>query len=316
MTYLRLISAETVRAKLTQQVCIPLVRDAMIALSAGKTRQSLRQIIDLGGGNAFGTMPGAVDGVCHGAKLISIFPGNVAHGGKAHEGVIILFDPNNGTATCAVDAGEVTAIRTAAASAVATDALARDDAAVLTILGTGEQAWQHALAMCEVRAIREIRLWGRNAAKAEALAVRIRHTLALPVEVFSDVPKACFGSDIICTTTATQTPILMLEHVAPGTHINAVGSSRAGLTEIDPRLVPASLFVPDHRAGVIAQGSEFIDAVKLGIADEASVGPEIGDILAAPAKGRSSADQITIYKSLGSVVQDLAAAHWLANITE
>ncbi|MFZ1743643.1 MAG: ornithine cyclodeaminase family protein [Pontixanthobacter sp.] len=316
MTNLRFISAETVRSKLTHKACIPLVREAMIALSAGKTRQALRQIIDLGGGNAFGTMPGAVDGLCHGAKLISVFPGNVARGGKAHEGVIMLFDPENGIATCAVDAGEVTAIRTAAASAVATDALARKDAQVLAILGTGEQAWQHALAMCEVRAIREVRLWGRDTAKAEALAGRIRDTLTLPVEVFADVAKICVGADIICTTTAAQTPVLLLEHVAPGTHINAVGSSRAGPTEIDPQLIPASLFIPDHREGVIAQGSEFIDAVKLGIADEASVGPEIGEILAAPDKGRSSAEQITIYKSLGSVVQDLAAAHWLANISE
>ena len=180
MTNLRFVSAETVRTRLTQKACIPLVREAMIALSAGKTRQTLRQIIDLGGGNAFGTMPGASDGMCHGAKLISVFPGNVTRGGKAHEGVIILFDPENGTATCAVDAGEVTAIRTAAASAVATDALARDDAAVLAILGTGEQAWQHALAMCEVRAIRHVRLWGRNADKAEALAGKVHDTHGFP----------------------------------------------------------------------------------------------------------------------------------------
>lgn len=316
MTSLPFIAAETVRAKLTHKACIPLMRDAMIALSAGKTRQALRQIIDLGDGNAFGTMPGGVDGLCHGAKLIGIFHGNVARGGKAHEGVIMLFDPENGKATCAVDAGEVTAIRTAAASAVATDALARSDSTVLAILGTGEQAWQHALAMHEVRGIKEIRLWGRDAGKATALAARIHDALGIPVKVHADVAEACANADIICTTTASQTPVLMLEHVAPGTHINAVGSSRAGPTEIDPRLIPVSLFVPDHREGVIAQGSEFIDAVKLGIADEGAIGPEIGEILAVPAKGRSSAEQITIYKSLGSVVQDLAAAHWLANNPE
>jgi len=316
MTTLRFISAETVCAKLTQMDCIPLVREAMIALSAGKTRQALRQIIDLGAGNAFGTMPGAVDGLCHGAKLISVFPSNVARGGKAHEGVIMLFDPENGKATCAIDAGEVTAIRTAAASAVATNVLARIDSTVLAILGTGEQAWQHALAMHVVRDIKEIRLWGRDAGKAGELAARIHGALGIPVKVHNEVAETCAIADIICTTTAAQTPVLMLEHVAPGTHVNAVGSSRAGPTEIDPRLIPASLFIPDHRDGVIAQGSEFLDAVKLGIADEASLGPEIGEILAAPAKGRSSADQITIYKSLGSVVQDLAAAHWLANNCE
>ncbi len=313
MNTLPLISAEEVRSRLTQEACIPLVRDAMIALSAGKTRQSLRQIIDLGGGNAFGSMPGAIDGLCHGAKLISVFPGNVAKGGKAHEGVIVLFDAEDGTATCAVDAGEVTAIRTAAASAVATDALAREDAGILAILGTGEQAWQHALAMNEVRDIAEIRLWGRNAEKAAELAVRIAEALGVETRASHDVAEACNGADIICTTTASTEPILLLDHVHRGAHINAVGSSRAGPTEIDPCLVPVSLFIPDHREGVIAQGSEYIDAVELGIADESHVGPEIGEIVSGTASGRTSDAQITIYKSLGSIVQDIAAAHWLAN---
>ena len=313
MTNLRFISADTVRTKLTQKVCIPLVREAMIALSAGKTRQALRQIIDLGGGNAFGSMPGAIDGICHGAKLISVFPGNVAKGGKAHEGVIMLFDPATGAANCAVDAGEVTAVRTAAASAVATDALARQEATIVAILGTGEQAWQHALSMCEVRDIQTIRLWGRDAGKARALATRIEQALDIRVATYTKVAEVCAGADIICTTTGAQTPVLMRDHVGLGTHINAVGSSRAGPTEIDPYLIPVSLFIPDHRDGVIAQGSEYIDAVNLGIADESAIGPEIGEILAAPAKGRSGAEQITIYKSLGSVAQDIAAAYWLAN---
>lgn len=313
MNTLRFISAEDVRTRLSQRVCIPLVRTAMIALSAGKTRQALRQIIDLGAGNAFGSMPGAIDGVCHGAKLISVFPGNVVRGGKAHEGLIMLFDPDTGVPNCAVDAGEVTAIRTAAASAVATDALARKDARTLAILGTGEQAWQHAVAMREVRPIQKICLWGRDTVKAHALGQRIHSALGIAVEICDDVAKTCAGADIICTTTGSKTPVLMLGHVQPGTHINAVGSSRAGPTEIDPHLVPASLFVPDHRAGVIAQGSEFLEAVQHGLADESHVGPEIGVILADPAKGRSSEAQVTIYKSLGSVVQDIAAAHWLAH---
>lgn len=312
MNSLPLITADEVRARLTQKACIPLVREAMISLSAGKTRQALRQIVDLGGGNAFGSMPGAIDGLCHGAKLISVFPGNVAAGGKAHEGVIVLFDPENGKATCAVDAGEVTAIRTAAASAVATDALAREDATTLTILGTGEQGWQHALAMHEVRDLKAITLWGRDIDKAQDLAARIAEAIGIETHACPSVAEACAAADIICTTTASPEPVLLLDHVTRGVHINAVGSSRAGPTEIDPCLIPVSLFVPDHREGVIAQGSEYLDAVELGIADERNIGPEIGEILAGRATSRTSAEQITIYKSLGSIVQDIAAAEWLA----
>lgn len=312
MNSLPLITADEVRTRLTQKACIPLVRDAMIALSAGKTRQALRQIVDLGGGNAFGSMPGAIDGLCHGAKLISVFPGNVSAGGKAHEGVIVLFDPASGKATCAVDAGEVTAIRTAAASAVATDALAREDASIVTILGTGEQGWQHALAMNEVRDLKAITLWGRDIGKAQDLAARIAEAIGIETHACPNVTEACAEADIICTTTASPEPVLLLDHVNRGVHINAVGSSRAGPTEIDPRLIPISLFIPDHREGVIAQGSEYLDAVELGIADERNVGPEIGEILAETAKGRTSAEEITIYKSLGSIVQDIAAAEWLA----
>lgn len=311
MNALPFISEEQVRSLLTYPVCIDLVRDAMIKLSAGETRQALRQIIPLEGGNAYGSMPGAIDGLCHGSKLISVMPGNSAKGLRSHEGVIILFDPDTGQATCAVDAGEVTAIRTAAASAVATDALARPGAKSLAILGTGEQAWQHAAALMHVRTIDEIRIWGRNGEAASKLVERIGASLNVHCLAVSSVEMACAGADIICTTTSADRPVLRVENVAPGTHINAVGSSRAGPVEIDPRFVAQALFVPDHRDGVIAQGAEFIEAKEQGLADETELGPEIGEILSGTQIGRKNDAQVTVYKSLGSIVQDIAAAHWL-----
>jgi ornithine cyclodeaminase len=311
MNALPLISEDQVRALLTYPVCIDLVRDAMIKLSAGETRQALRQIIPLEGGNAYGSMPGAIDGLCHGSKLISVMPGNPSKGLRSHEGVIMLFDPETGKATCAVDAGEVTAIRTAAASAVATDALARSDARTLGILGTGEQAWQHAAAMTHVRMIDEIRIWGRQQDAAAKLAKRVGAELNVHCLAASSVEEACQNADIICTTTSADRPILLVDHVAPGTHINAVGSSRAGPVEIDPRFVAQALFVPDHREGVIAQGAEFIEAKAHGLADESNLGPEIGEIVSGAKIGRKDDAQVTVYKSLGSIVQDIAAAHWL-----
>ena len=138
------IGRAPVARQLTYEVCIPLMRQAMIALSQGRTRQILRSILDLGEGNALGVMPGAVEGAAFGAKLVSVYPGNFAKGGPSHQGVITLFDPADGAPICLVDAGEVTAIRTAAASAAATDVLARADARHLAILSYGEQAWKWA----------------------------------------------------------------------------------------------------------------------------------------------------------------------------
>lgn len=238
-------------------------------------------------------------------------PGNHLKGLRSHEGVIMLFDPGTGKATCAVDAEEVTAIRTAAASAVATDALARSDAKTLAILGTGEQAWQHAAAMMHVRHIDEIHIWGRNQDAAATLAKRVGAELNVHCLAASSVEQVCKDADIICTTTSADRLLLLAEHVAPGTHINAVGSSRAGPVEIDPRFVAQALFVPDHRDGVIAQGAEFIEPKQQGLADETELGPEIGEILSGTKSGRVDDAQVTVYKSLGSIVQDIAAAHWL-----
>src|SRR5580692_10482603 len=145
------IDRETVHERLTYELCIPLVRKAMIALSRGETRQLLRSIIPLGGGHAFGIMPGALgEHAAFGAKLISVFPDNFEKGIQSHQGVVVLFDGEGGSVACVVHAGEVTAIRTAAASAVATDALARADSTRLAILGYGEQAAAHSRALLKV----------------------------------------------------------------------------------------------------------------------------------------------------------------------
>ncbi|RYD91257.1 MAG: ornithine cyclodeaminase family protein, partial [Sphingomonadales bacterium] len=248
------IDREEVVRRLDHSTCIGLMRDAMIALSEGRTRQLLRGIIDLGGGDMFGVMPGAVDGSGFGAKLISIFPGAE----RSHQGVIVMFDRATGAPAGVIDAGEVTAIRTACASAVATDVLARPDAHRLAILGTGEQAWQHAVAIRHVRPVSAVVIWGRASDKAQALAARIETELSLPVQIAASPAEAAAGSDIICTTTGAADPILFSRDIADGTHLNVVGSSRAGPVEIDNALVARSRFFPDHREGVLAQGAEYL----------------------------------------------------------
>lgn len=307
---IRFIDAAEVRERLDHRTCIDLMKGAMIALAEGRSRQLLRGIIDLDGGDLFGVMPGALDGAGFGAKIISIFPAAAAHG-SSHQGVIILFDRASGAPVCVIDASEVTAIRTAAASAAATDALARTDARRLAILGTGEQAWHHVAAIRHVRSLDEVLIWGRSSEKADALADRIARDLGLAAHAVASVADAVRDANIICTLTGAVEPILLDTHIGDGTHINAVGSSRAGPSEIDEELVARARFVPDHREGVLAQGAEYLRAVESGLVTEAHVLPEIGHVFSGSAPGRLEASDVTIYKSLGSIVQDLASAAYL-----
>jgi ornithine cyclodeaminase len=301
------VSAEEVARLLPYEQCIPLMREAMIALSQGRTRQLLRSILDLPEGRAFGAMLGAMleDGV-FGAKLVSVYPDNFAHGGPSHQGVVALFDAATGAPSAMLDAGEITAIRTAAASAAATDALARRDASRLAILGYGEQARRHLEAIRQVRRIERVTIWGRDFAKAQALGGIACET----------VEEAVADADIVCTVTAAAEPILRSEWVADGAHINAVGSSRAGPREIDDALVARARVFADHEAGVRAQGAEYLHALAAGAIGADHLLGEIGEVMAGTLPGRTSEADVTIYKSLGSIVQDLAAArHILAALT-
>jgi ornithine cyclodeaminase len=307
---LLVIDRETVRRVLTYEACIPLMRQAMIALSTGKTQQLLRQIIDLGEGRAFGVMPGAMKDVV-GAKLITVFPQNAAKSVQSHQGLLTLFDPETGAPVAAIHAGEVTAIRTAAASAAATQVLARPGAHRLAILGTGEQAQTHALAIATARPLSGIRVWGRDPGKAEAFAAHLSADLNQPVAAFPQVREAVSDADIICTTTTAHDPILASEWVADGAHINAVGSSRAGPREIDDALVLRARIFADHREGVLRQGAEILHAKAAGLIGDDHVLGEIGEVLAGRKPGRRSPGEVTLYKSLGSIVQDLAAGWFL-----
>ena len=205
---MRVIERDEVARRLTYEMCIPIVRDAMIAFSRGETRQHLRSIIPLARG-AFGIMPGAMgENAPFGAKLISVYPENPARGRQTHQGLVVLFEPETGEPVGVVHAGEITAIRTASASAVATDALARPDARRLVILGCGEQAVTHARAIPKVRDIASIAVWGRSAERAQAFAERMSAELGLPVTAAAEVEAAVAKADIIfiCSCWAIKLP--------------------------------------------------------------------------------------------------------------
>jgi len=309
---MRFIDRDEVTRRLTYEICIPLVREAMVAFSRGDTRQTLRTIIPLSEGRLFGIMPGAMGAhSVFGAKLLSVFEGNAAKGRQSHQGLVVLFDPESGEPVCAAHAGEITAIRTAAASAVATDALARKDASHLAILGTGEQAATHARAISKVRKLESISIWGRSPERAGALAGKLQVELRIPCSTAAAVKEAVAQADIVCTVSGASEPILHGEWVRPGTHVNVVGSGYAGPAEIDNDLVARSRFIADSREGVLRQGAEFLRAKAAElVADEHVVG-EIGEVLIGKFPGRQTEEEITVYKSLGHIVQDLASAWWL-----
>lgn len=304
------LDAAAVRSALSHEAAYDAVRSAMIELSSGRVRQLLRSFIGLEPGRAFALMPAAFDGRgVFGAKLVSVITAD--DGGRTHQGVVVLFDGESGAPVCVADAGAITAIRTAAASAVATDALARGDAKVLAVLGTGLQAQEHLAAITSARAISEARVWGRSLERAREVAQRMTLETGVPVRAAPDVERAVAGAEIVCTVTSAQEPILRGDQIGPGTHLNIVGSSGPGPAEIDEALVAKSRYFADHAEHVRAHGAEYLRALANGAVGEDHIVGEIGEVLAGAKPGRTSDEEVTIHKSLGHAVQDLAVTAWL-----
>lgn len=314
------LSDRDVAALLPMATAIEVVEKAMVAVSAGAASLPLRMVVDVGKPNMMGVMPGAfmpgngaVDG-CFGVKLVSLFPNNPDAGFSSHQGAIVLFEPDHGSAVAMMNAGLLTAVRTAAASAVATRALARQDCSTLAMVGAGEQAEHHVEAMLLVRpSIRALRIAGRRPDKARGFAAHMaeRHP-GIAVSVSPDVRSAVDGADIVCTVTSSPTPVLEGAWIAPGVHLNVVGASVASKREIDEETVVRSRLFVDYRPSTFAQAGEVIAAMDSGRIGRDHVLAEIGEVLAGAAGGRRAADEITLYRSLGIAAQDLAcAAHCL-----
>ncbi len=308
---LAIFDGAAVRAGLGYADCIAAVRAAMMALSAGTTRQLLRTMLSLGPGRTFAQMPGALgDHAMFGTKTISVFADPNSPGKRRHRGLVVLFEPVEGRPVAVADAEEITHIRTAAATAVATDALARADAATLLIVGTGGQAHSHLHALPLVRRFDRVLVWGRDPNRADALVAAFPH---LPCERADDLAAACGAADVICTLTAAAEPVVLGDWVRGGTHVNLVGSSGPGPVEVDSALVVRSRYIADSIASARDAAAEFLVARAAGLISDDHIVAEIGEVLLGRTPGRTGPDDITLYKSLGHAVQDLAAAAHLHN---
>ena len=300
-----------VRAALDYDGCIAAVRAAMADLSADGKPQPLRSIFEIAPAKLFGVMPGTL-AAPHGfgAKVLAVFADPQQQGRSAHRGIVVLFDRDSGQVACIADAGEVTEIRTAAASAVATEALARPDARTLAIFGCGTQAAAHIRALNRVRRFERILVWGRSVERASRFAEQMGRESGIAIEAVAD-GRAAAAADVICTVTSARTPVLLGDWVRPGTHVNVVGSSHAGPVEIDHALVVASRFIVDSRRSALAAAAEFLLAKEAGLIADGHLAAEIGEVLLGRIPGRRSPEEITVYKSLGHIVQDLAAVSYL-----
>lgn len=304
------LTAEDLAALLPMDQAVAAIEAAMRCVSAGGAELPLRFAVPVGGANLMGVMAGALaEPQVHGVKMVSLYPGNPARGLSSHRGAMVLFEAETGGAVALMDAGPLTAIRTAAASAVATRALARPEAATLTLVGYGEQAWHHLAAMRTVRPIGRVLVTGRNPDRAAAFAARARTAHpGLAVEAVADVAAAVAEADILCTLTASPEPVVFGAWLRPGQHLNIVGASVASKREVDDAVVDRAAIWVDYLPSAQAQAGEIIAALKDGRRSAEDL-PEIGAVLAGTARGRAADEQITAYRSLGIAAQDLAAAH-------
>lgn len=309
----RLLDGAAVDALLPMGRCIDLMEHTLTALSRGEAVQPLRTILRVPGKGAFGVMPAILGAppTALGVKVLTVFPGNHGTDLDSHQGVILAFEPEQGSLSGIIDASRVTAIRTAAVSGLATRLLAREDASDLCILGSGVQARSHLEAILAVRPVRRVRVWSPTPSHALRFAHWAESRSPCAVEVCSEPEIAVRGAEIICTVTAACQPVLANEWVEPGAHINAVGASLPESRELSSALVARGRLFVDRVESARAEAGDFLIPLAEGAIREDHIAGEIGAVMLGTIPGRRSIDEVTIFKSLGLAVEDVAVGQYL-----
>lgn len=301
-----ILSEADVRAVLPMRDVISAVEEALRAQAAGRIMQPVRSVVRSADG-FFGSMPCSIDGVGLGAKLVTFFPNNGKRDLHTHHAVIATLDPHTGVPAAMLDGRLITEMRTAATSAIATKALALDGAGAVAMVGTGVQARSHIEALREAGMLREVRVWGRTPANAEKLA-RWADEHGVKAHVATTVADACRGAQIVCTVTPAQAPILESYDVEPGTHINAVGSSAPAMQELATALVGRARLFVDTIEGAMRESGDILAAIREGALPAQPELTLLCDVIAGKTPGRRVRDEITIFKSLGMAIEDIACA--------
>jgi len=311
---LLVLGTREVHAQLPYGECIAAMRDALAAYASGRVHQPLRTIVrPPGAAGMMALMPaylaaGDDAAAAYGLKAICIFGGNPASGLDSHQGVVLLSSAQTGEPLALLNASAVTEIRTAAVSAVATDLLARDDAAELAIIGTGVQARSHLLAIAAVRPLEQVRVAGRDPDKARRFAEDMRDRAGVPVTACASVADAVAGAGIVVTATSSAEPVLQKAWLEPGAHINAVGACVPQARELDAETMAAAAVFADSRESVANEAGDYVLAQAEGAIGPDHVRAELGELLTGAAPGRASDAEITVFESLGLAIEDLVAA--------
>jgi ornithine cyclodeaminase/alanine dehydrogenase-like protein (mu-crystallin family) len=307
------LGAEDVSELLSMKECIDVMDKTFRQITKGEAGFPPREALPLKDGRGvLGLMPGFLhsEGM-FGLKATSVFPRNLGTKFESHQGAVLLFEATNGSLLCVVDAGEVTRIRTAAASGAATRALARENVEELAIIGSGTQASSHLEAMLAVRpTISRVRVFSRTKANAKRFAERESKSAGVDVQVADSPSEAARQADLICTVTNSTAPVLLGAWLGPGTHVNAVGASRPPARELDTEAVVKSRFFVDSRQSAALEADDYRVPLKEGRVGEGFIVGEVGDVLEHRVRGRVTESDITVFKSLGLAVEDLAAANY------
>jgi ornithine cyclodeaminase/alanine dehydrogenase-like protein (mu-crystallin family) len=313
----RVFSAEDVAKLLPMRDCIRVMRDALAALARGKALVPLRMVMRMPDASGFlGVMPGHIgpdDGRegALGMKAVSVFPGNARRGIDTHQGAVLLFEPDTGRLSALMDGAAITAIRTAAVSGVATDLLARKDAVELAILGAGVQARTHLEAIAAVRPLRRVRVWSRNPEHAGNLVKESAARYDAAIEAVPTAEAAVRGADVVATVTASPEPVLQRPWLKDGAHLNAVGSSIPTTREIDTATMAAVRLFVDRRESALNEAGDVLIAMREGAFAADHIQAELGDVIIGRDPGRQSAAELTLFKSLGLSVEDVASAAFI-----
>jgi len=319
---MRILTQSDVQRLLSMRDCIDVMSSALAALAGGNAQMPLRTVMRIpDSSDMFGVMPGYLgDPRTIGAKIITVFPGNHGTERDSHQGAVLLFDDTTGTLAAVVDATAITTTRTAAVSAVATRLLARADASSLAIIGAGVQAHAHLEAMLAVRPIARLRVWSRNRDHAAALVRAATDRFRLEAAVADTGAEAVRDAHIVCTTTSASSPVLEGAWLAPGTHVNAVGACTPNARELDSEVVRRARLYVDRRDAALAEPGDILVPLREGVITPSHVIAELGALLLPGADvatlGRQRDTDITLFKSLGLAVEDLAAARWVLDRAE
>lgn len=308
-----ILTQSEVRRLLPMRSCMDLMDEVLRSLGRGEGMNPLRSGMRLPSEKGIlGLMPG-VSGSPEalGLKVVTVFPGNHGTVYDSHQGLVVLFDTQHGLPTGILDASEITAIRTAAVSGVATSLLARKNTTTLAIIGSGVQARTHLEAMLLARRFTTVRVYSPTAANRDAFARNESSRHDIEVVAHGSVESAVAGADVICTVTSARNPVLKGAWIAPGAHINAVGSSVSSTRELNTTAVAMSRLYVDRRESTLNEAGDFLFAKADGVIDDDHIVAEIGEILLGRHPGRESDNEVTLFKSLGLAVEDLAAAHFV-----